>query len=67
MLPPWSDLVHCSDKRAGENSEEDTGDELQQEAVQPHVQGEERGVGDLEEYIYHKTIEIYVKTYLKHI
>ena len=42
-----SDFVECFDKAGGEDGEHQAGDQLQDKAVQPHVQGEDGCVDDL--------------------
>ena len=41
-LPPTPHLVHGMDKAASKHSQDYTGEQLQQEAVEPHVQAEQQ-------------------------
>ena len=40
-------FVECFDKAGGEDGQHQAGDQLQDKAVQPHVQGEDGCVDDL--------------------
>ena len=40
-------LVQLSDKASSENCEEQAGEQLQEEAVEPHVQGKQGLINDL--------------------
>ena len=40
-------FIECLDEAGGEDGKHNTGEQLQNEAVQPHVEGEEGLVNDL--------------------